>query len=125
MTKNAAGTRVESITLKSGEVVSCGQVVNCSGARALQTAKMAGINIPVEPRKRLSWIFDAEEPLDRPLPLTIDPNGVHVRQEGANNYQAGGHADYDPAVCMHADGWNLAIVAKRTSSQLFRSYGYA
>ena len=33
--------------------------------------------------------------------------------------------NYDPAVCMHADGWNLAIVAKRTSSQLFRSYGYA
>ena len=34
--------------------------------------------------------------------------------------------NYDPAVCMHADGWSLATVAlNRTSSQLFRPYGYA
>lgn len=98
MTKDATGTHVESITLKSGETVSCGKVVNCSGTRAIQTAKMAGITIPVEPRKRFTWIFNASDKLDRPLPLTIDPSGVHVRQEGANNYQAGGHADYDPAV---------------------------
>ena len=33
---------------------------------------MAGIALPVEPRKRFSWIFKAERPLDRELPLTID-----------------------------------------------------
>jgi glycine/D-amino acid oxidase-like deaminating enzyme len=59
---------------------------------------MAGIEVPIEPRKRFTWIFQAEKPLDRHLPLTIDPSGVHVRQEGDNYYQAGGHADYDPAV---------------------------
>ena len=31
MTRNAAGTRVESVTLASGEVIACGQVVNASG----------------------------------------------------------------------------------------------
>lgn len=98
MTKNAAGTRVESITLASGEVVSCGQVVNASGPRAARTAAMAGIEIPVEPRKRFSWIFSAEQPLDQDLPLTIDPSGVHCRQNGGGTYQAGGHADIDPAV---------------------------
>jgi len=98
MTKNAAGTRVESVTLKSGEVISCGQVVNASGPRAARTADMAGIKVPVEPRKRFSWIFSAEQPLDQDLPLTIDPSGVHCRENGGGTYQCGGHADIDPAV---------------------------
>lgn len=98
MTRNAAGTRVESVTLKSGEVVACGQVVNASGPRAARTSQMAGITIPVEPRKRFTWIFTAEQPLDRDLPLTIDPTGVHFRQDGPQSYLAGCPADPDPAV---------------------------
>ncbi len=98
MTKNAAGTQVESVTLKSGEVIACGQVLNASGPRAARTARMAGIEVPVEPRKRYSWIFSAAEPLDRDLPLTIDPSGVHVRENGGGTYQCGGHSDTDPAV---------------------------
>ena len=97
MTKNAAGSRIESITLKSGEVVACGKVVNASGPRAVLTARMAGIEVPVEPRKRYTFIFDAEQPLDRDLPLTIDPTGVHMRSEG-KYYLAGCPPDVDPAV---------------------------
>ncbi|MDG1472657.1 MAG: FAD-binding oxidoreductase [Ascidiaceihabitans sp.] len=97
MTKSADGTRVQSVTLASGDVVSCGTVVNCSGPRAARTAKMAGIDIPVEPRKRYTFIFDAAEPLDRDLPLTIDPSGVHMRSEGTY-YLAGCPPDDDPAV---------------------------
>lgn len=93
-----AGARVESVTLASGEVIACGQVVNASGPRAAHTAQMAGIDVPVEPRKRYSWVFKAETPLDRDLPLTIDPSGVHCRENGGGTYQAGGHADIDPAV---------------------------
>ena len=97
MTKNAAGSRVESVTLGSGEVISCGTVVNASGPRAVLTSRMAGIEIPVEPRKRYTFIFDAEDKLDRDLPLTIDPSGVHMRSEGSY-YLAGGPPDDDPAV---------------------------
>ncbi|MGX9355068.1 NAD(P)/FAD-dependent oxidoreductase [Roseobacteraceae bacterium S113] len=98
MTRNRAGTRIESVTLASGEVISCGQVVNASGPRAARTAQMAGIDIPVEPRKRYSWVFKAEHPLDQDLPLTIDPSGVHVRENGGGTYQCGAHAEIDPAV---------------------------
>ena len=98
MNTDRSGSNVETVTLKSGERISCSKVVNASGPRAVLTSRMAGIEIPVEPRKRYSWVFQAENPLDRPLPLTIDPSGVHVRQEGDNYYQAGGHGDYDPAV---------------------------
>ena len=98
MTKNASSTKIESVTLKSGEVIVCGQVVNATGTRAAQTAKMAGIALPIEPRKRYTWIFKAEKPLDVDLPLTIDPSGVHVRENGGGTYMGGGHADIDPAV---------------------------
>lgn len=97
MGTSADGARVESVTLKSGEVVSCGTVVNASGPRAILTSRMAGIEIPVDPRKRYTYIFDAEKPLDRDLPLTIDPSGVHMRTDG-QYYLAGGPPDDDPPV---------------------------
>lgn len=105
MTLNAAGTRVESLALKSGELVACGQVVNASGPRAARTAAMAGIELPIEPRKRFTWVFSAKTPLDRELPLTIDPSGVHVRQDGPKTYMAGGHSAADPAVAY--DDFNI------------------
>lgn len=98
MDRGPAG--ITSITLKSGEVVGCGQVVNASGPRGAVTARMAGVDLPVEPRKRFTWIFKAETPLDRLLPLTIDPSGVHVRENGGGTYLAGGHPEYDPAVAF-------------------------
>ncbi len=98
ITRNAAGNRVDSVTLASGEVISCGQVVNATGTRGAKTAAMAGIHIPIEPRKRYTWVFAAETPLDRDLPLTIDPSGVHVRQDTKTTYMAGGHNQIDPAV---------------------------
>lgn len=97
MTRNAAGTRVENVTLASGEMIACGQVVNASGPRAVSTSRMAGIEIPVEPRKRYTFVFAAETPLDRDLPLTIDPSGVHVRSDGTY-YLAGCPPDDDRAV---------------------------
>ncbi len=99
MTKNDAGTRVESITLKSGETVACGTVVNASGPRAVRTSRMAGIEVPVEPRKRYTFIFSAEKPLDRDLPLTIDPTGVHMRTDTKTTYLAGG----PPTIAGHDD----------------------
>ncbi|MGC6453573.1 MAG: NAD(P)/FAD-dependent oxidoreductase [Candidatus Puniceispirillaceae bacterium] len=93
-----SGDRITHVTLASGEQVSCGTLVNASGPRAARTAAMAGIELPVEPRKRFTFIFRAERPLDRDLPLTIDPSGVHVRQDGPQTYLAGCPADPDPAV---------------------------
>lgn len=44
---------MESVTLKSGDVIDCGKVLNASGPRAIETAKMAGVTVPVEPRNRI------------------------------------------------------------------------
>jgi len=97
MVRNPSGTRVDSVRLISGETISCGTVVNASGPRAVETSRMLGIDIPVEPRKRYTFVFSAEQPLDRDLPLTIDPSGIHMRTEGSL-YMAGCPPDDDSAV---------------------------
>jgi len=108
MRLNAAGTGVASVTLKSGDTIACGTVVNASGPRAAATAQMAGIDLPVRPRKRYTFIFDAANPLDRDLPLTIDPSGVHMRSEG-KYYLAGCPPDEDPDVAPDDFGFDHSL----------------
>lgn len=103
------GDRIESVTLATGEVVACGQVVNASGTRGAKMAAMAGITIPIEPRKRYSWIVKPEQPLVCDLPLTIDPTGVHFRTDSNTTYLVGAHADHDPAVAFDDFAMDHAI----------------
>ena len=107
------GDRVTGVRLKSGETIACDTLVNASGPYANVTARMAGLDVPVEPRKRFTWIFSAEEPLGQDLPLTIDPSGVHVRTDG-NNYLAGCPPNDDPAApfddfAMDHDIWEEKV----------------
>lgn len=83
------GALVTSVTLKSGAVVRAGTVVNASGPRAALTARMAGLDVPVEPRKRTLFVFDCAQTPEGSatvnqgrLPLMIDPTGVFCRPEG-------------------------------------------
>ncbi len=83
------GARATSVTLKSGAVIEAGHVVNASGPRAALTARMAGLDIPVEPRKRTLFVFDCARTPEGTakvnrgrLPLMIDPSGVFCRPEG-------------------------------------------
>ena len=98
LTKSPHGKAIDTVTLATGEKISCGFVVNASGTRGAMVAAMAGISIPIEPRKRYTWVFSASEVLPRALPLTIDPSGVHVRQDTKTTFMAGAHCDIDPAV---------------------------
>ncbi|WP_434617989.1 NAD(P)/FAD-dependent oxidoreductase [Tabrizicola sp. M-4] len=98
------GNRVTGVTLKSGAVVGAGHIVNASGPRAALTARMAGLDVPVEPRKRTSFVFDcATSPEGSAtvnggrLPLMIDPTGVFCRPEG-RYFLTGAAPAEDPAV---------------------------
>ncbi|MGB7316724.1 MAG: FAD-binding oxidoreductase, partial [Planktotalea sp.] len=104
---NASAGKVQSVTLETGEVITCGHVVNASGPRGALTAKMAGIELPVEPRKRFTWIFSAEQPTDRELPLTIDPSGVHFRQDGPKTYLAGGAPEPEDDVAVDPNDFTM------------------
>ncbi|RYH04039.1 FAD-binding oxidoreductase [Salipiger sp. IMCC34102] len=94
-----ACNRITAAVLRDAGEIPCGWLVNAAGTRGRDVAAMAGLDLPVEPRKRYSFVFQAAEPLDRDLPLTIDPSGVHVRTEG-RHYLAGCPPDDDRAVAV-------------------------
>ena len=70
-----------------------GQLV---GAQAGALAALAGVELPVRPRKRMSYVFDCRAELP-PIPLTIDPSGLAFRPEGAHHIAIKAPpADQDP-----------------------------
>ncbi len=73
--------RITGIELKAGGGLPCGLLVNAAGPWAGRLAALAGIELPVRPRKRMTYVFDCREDL-RQSPLTIDPTGVVFRPEG-------------------------------------------
>ena len=75
------GDRVEAVHLKSGERLACGMLVNAAGPQAGDVAAMAGLTLPVEPRKRSVFVVKCKTPLPG-LPLLVDPGGIYVRPEG-------------------------------------------
>jgi FAD-dependent oxidoreductase domain-containing protein 1 len=76
------GMRIAAVRLKSGDRIVCGTLVNAAGPNAGQVAAMAGVALPVEPRKRTVFVVHSR---DAPtgLPLCADPSGVWWRPEGA------------------------------------------
>ena len=78
------GDRVTGVTLTSGETISCGAIVNAAGAFSGKVAGMAGIAVPVEPRKRYVYVIDSRRATEamRLGPLTVDPSGGWFRPEG-------------------------------------------
>lgn len=71
--------RVRGVTTDEGEV-ECDAVVLCAGAWARETARTAGIDLPVEPlRRQIVWA-KTQESLSSKLPMVIDmSNGFHFR----------------------------------------------
>jgi sarcosine oxidase len=92
------GDRVSAVRLADGSMIETDWVVDAAGPRAADVAALAGIELPVRPRKRHVYHFEAPTSLGA-APLTIDPSGVYLRPEGAA-YIAGfsprdGEADPD------------------------------
>lgn len=69
--------------LRSGsDLFECEYVVNATGAWASSVASLAGLNVPVGP-KRIQIFLSAPITDERTYPLTIDlASGVYVRSEG-------------------------------------------
>jgi FAD-dependent oxidoreductase domain-containing protein 1 len=75
------GDRIGEVRLADGSTIETRWVVNAAGPRAAVVAAMAGVDLPVRPRKR--FVYHVEAPVSLgAAPLTIDPSGVYVRPEG-------------------------------------------
>ena len=78
--------RATGVRLADGRRITADWVVNAAGPRAAGVAAMAGLQLPVSPRKRMVFHFDCRTRIASPL--TIDTSGVYFRPEGPN-YIAG------------------------------------
>lgn len=125
--------RITSVRLASGRVVQAGVVVNASGPRAAQTARMAGLALPVEPRKRTVFVFDCAQTPEGSaqvnqgrLPLMIDPSGVWCRPEGRYFLAAGtplddSAVDWDDFDPRHAEFEDIVWPALAERSPAFEA----
>lgn len=75
------GAGVSAVKLASGAEIGAGIIVNAAGPQAGDVAALAGIKLPVEPRKRSVFVMACRAPLPA-MPLTVDISGVWVRPEG-------------------------------------------
>ncbi len=81
------GEQITVIELANGTHVTVDTVVNAAGAQAARIARMAGVDIPIESRKRCAFVFRSGAPLPD-FPNLVDPTfagrGVFVRAYGEN-----------------------------------------
>lgn len=76
------GRRITAVGLADGTSLACGTVINAAGTGATALARSAGLELPVQARKRC--VFYVTSPARLPhCPLVIDPSGAYFRPEGA------------------------------------------
>jgi FAD-dependent oxidoreductase domain-containing protein 1 len=73
--------RVDAVRLADGARIPCQALVNAAGPWAGQVAGLAGVELPVRPRRRSVFAFACRQPLPG-CPLTVDPTGLYFRPEG-------------------------------------------
>lgn len=93
-----AGGRVTAVETPAGPI-GCDLVVNAAGAWAGAVARLAGLDVPVQPYRRVVYVTRPFPLLPSPIPLTIDVgSGFYMRKEqeqllfGMSNYaEPAGH----------------------------------
>lgn len=86
------GNRVTGVSLDNGQTLEAGIVVNAAGPNAGKVAALAGLALPVEPRKRNVFVFEARDKF-ADMPLLVDPSGIYVRPEGSVYLTGGGEPE--------------------------------
>ncbi|HML14626.1 MAG TPA: FAD-binding oxidoreductase [Xanthobacteraceae bacterium] len=79
--------RIDAAMIGDGRRIACGILVNAAGPQAGDVAALAGLRLPVEPRKRCIFVVACRAELSG-MPLVIDTTGVWARPEG-NGFIAG------------------------------------
>lgn len=75
-----AGGRVTGVRTAGQGLLSCATVINAAGTRASKVMTWAGLEHPVEPRKRTVFVIDAPNARHPDAPLLID-HGFYLRPE--------------------------------------------
>lgn len=96
------GDRVTGVTLSNGSTIDADMIINAAGPNGGKVAAMAGLVLPVEPRKRSVFVFEAREQFDD-MPLMVDPSGVWVRPEGSVYITGGAENEFGESAAERDD----------------------
>ncbi len=75
------GRKVQSVALSDGSSIECAVLINAAGTGAHALAHNAGIDLPVQSRKRCVFHFTSSAQVSN-CPMVIDPSGAYFRPEG-------------------------------------------
>lgn len=103
--ERGAGGRIDRVMLTGGRGIAAGEVVIAAGAWSGALCGLAGVALPVEPRKRYVYVVDCKGATEalRKAPLTVDPGGVWFRPEGRTFICGVSPADADEPVATDLD----------------------
>lgn len=77
------GARIMTVETNRGSF-SPGIVIICAGAWSGELGRLAGVEIPVQPLRRMCFVTDPFDAIPHDAPMTIEmPNTFHFRPEGA------------------------------------------
>jgi len=83
------GDHPKGVQTREGKTYLSPILINAAGPYAGEVGKMAGIEIPVLPVRRMVYLFKPPRLFDYDLPLTIDPSGVYFLHEAGRQILTG------------------------------------
>jgi len=68
----ARSGKIEAVTTDKGNTIGCDIIVNATGPYAPVVGKMAGIDLPIDPTRRMAYLFHPKEKIKYELPFVFN-----------------------------------------------------
>ena len=99
--------------------ISAAKVVNCAGAWAAEVASMVGIDLPVEPLRRMLVPTEPFDQFPHTAPMIIDmSNGFHFRPEGLGFLMAWNDPEETPGYKMEFEPGFIEKILVRAADRV-------
>ena len=89
-------SKIERVKTRKGEWIQSPIVVNAAGPFAREVGMMAGIDIPVDPLRRMVYECIPSKEFNYEVPLTIDTTGLYFRTETGGRILTGKSTEDEP-----------------------------
>ena len=91
------GNRIAGVMTQKGDRYNAPIVVNAAGPWAAEVGRMAGLELPVDPVRRMVYVFKPGVVFDYELPLVVDVTGLYFRHETGRIIMTGKSDPNEPA----------------------------
>jgi glycine/D-amino acid oxidase-like deaminating enzyme len=97
------GNRITGVMTAKGDTYAGSIIVNTAGPWAAEVGRMAGVELPVDPVRRMVYVFQPAETFEYDIPLVIDVTGLYFRHETGRIIMTG------KSIVDEPPGFNFAV----------------